>query len=328
MSSEQPLLSVRDLRVSFRTEGGRLPVVDGVSFDLQRGETLALVGESGSGKSLTALAIMGLLPEAASCSVGGEIWYGDTELTALSAREYRRIRGRRIAMVFQEPMSALNPLMTIGEQVAEGCELHVPGAGWRSFRRRAVEMLDEVGIRPAAECARQYPHQFSGGMRQRALIAMALGGKPELLIADEPTTALDVTLQAEILQLLRTLRQEHRLTVLLITHDLAVVAQTADRVAIMYAGRIVEQAPVAGLLDRPLHPYTQGLVAAIPSLTEPRARLIGIDGAPPAAGRWPRGCRFHPRCPLGRDDPQCQAQDPAPVAFGPQREASCFKVGQ
>jgi peptide/nickel transport system ATP-binding protein len=287
------LLEVHNLSVRF----GVAPAVDRVSFAVARGETLALVGESGCGKTLTALAILRLTPPAAKVEAHS-ITLSGNELTRFSEREMRAVRGKEVGIVFQDPLTALNPVWPVGEQVAEGLRLH-ERLGRRAAWERSVEALREVGIADPRQRASEYPHQLSGGMRQRAMIAAAIACRPSLLIADEPTTALDVTLQAQIIDLLLRLRQERRLSMLLITHDLGVVAELAHRVAVLYAGQIVEVADVATLFRRPLHPYTQALLSAVPRLDGDRgSRLTTIEGAVPDPTRYPAGCRFAPRCPL------------------------------
>ena len=295
MNGSQPLLRIEDLSVSFRTERGVVRAVDAVSLDVAAGETLAIVGESGSGKSVMALSILQLVGDAGTIDAGGIVFDGE-DLLALDKRAIRAIRGDRIAMIFQEPMSSLNPVLTVGKQVAEPIRLHrnVP---WRDAYARAAQLLERVRIPDAGSRLGDYPHQFSGGMRQRVMIAMALACRPQLIIADEPTTALDVTVQAQILELLKELTREADSALILITHDLGVVARYADRVAVMYAGRIVETAPARTLYATPAHPYTQGLMASIPGIEgEVRARLPTIDGQPPDLARLPTGCAFAPRC--------------------------------
>jgi oligopeptide/dipeptide ABC transporter ATP-binding protein len=285
------LLDIRNLSVRF----GATQVVDGVSCAVAEGETLALVGESGCGKTLTALSVLRLAPPGAVVEAES-VTLRARELTRLSQREMRQVRGKEVGVIFQDPATALNPVWTVGEQVAEGLRLH-EGLGRRAAWRRAIEALDAVGIADPVRRASEYPHQLSGGMRQRAMIAAALACRPPLLIADEPTTALDVTLQAQIIDLLLGLREECRLSILLITHDLGVVAHLAHRVAVLYAGQIVESAEATALFCRPLHPYTRALLAAVPRLDGSDRRLATIDGAVPDAGRYPVGCRFSPRCP-------------------------------
>ena len=285
------LLDVRNLSVRVSTA----TAVEGVSFAVADGETLALVGESGCGKTLTALSVLRLTPPAAVIEAQIVVLRG-RELTRLTDRQMRDVRGKEVGVVFQDPLTALNPVWSVGEQVAEGLRLH-DGLGRRAAWERAVEALREVGIADPGRRASEYPHQLSGGMRQRAIIATALACRPPLLIADEPTTALDVTLQAQIIDLLLYLREERRLSILLITHDLGVVAELAHRVAVMYAGQVVESADVATLFRRPLHPYTRALLAAVPRLDGGAGRLVTIEGAVPDPSRYPAGCRFAPRCP-------------------------------
>jgi peptide/nickel transport system ATP-binding protein len=301
------LLELRDLRVSFGTRDGVVQAVDGVSISIEQGRTLGVVGESGSGKSVTALTIMGLtrLPNAI---VGGQVLFDGTDLLQLPAERLQSIRGRRIAMIFQDPLSSLHPLYTVGWQIEEAIRAH-RRVSRREARRRAIEALAAVEIPNAAQRVDSYPHELSGGMRQRAMIAMALVLEPDVLIADEPTTALDVTVQAQILDLMRGLQRELGTAVILITHDLGVIAETADEVAVMYAGRIVEQGPLETILEAPEHPYTWGLLESIPRLDTPRrGRLQPIEGAPPSLVHPPSGCRFHPRCPYVMR--MCRTMDP------------------
>jgi peptide/nickel transport system ATP-binding protein len=315
-----PVLELRDLSVTLRTDRGPLRPVDGVSFSVAPGRTLAVVGESGCGKSVTALSIMGLLPQGAQ--LGGSIRFDGRELTTLDAEDWRGKRGRDMAMIFQEPMTSLNPAFTAGEQVAEALRLH-QGLSPAAAMALAVEMLTQVRIPDAARRARQYPHQLSGGMRQRVMIAMALACRPRLLIADEPTTALDVTVQAQILALIDELKAETGTAVVLITHDLGVVADHADDVVVMYAGRVVEQAPAATLFARPEHPYTIGLLGAAPSLEGGAERLASIEGTVPDLRAPPAGCRFAPRCPFAIA--RCETQPPlAPV--GEAHRAACWRT--
>ncbi|HVH69361.1 MAG TPA: ABC transporter ATP-binding protein [Gemmatimonadales bacterium] len=306
---------MRDLKTYFVTERGRgtARAVDGVSFDVLPGETLGIVGESGCGKTVTSLSILRLIPEPPGhIRPGSFIEFEGRNLLTLEPRELRAIRGNQIAMIFQEPMTSLNPVFTVGDQIAEAAIVHQHlkrGAA----RRRAIEMLQLVGIPDPEERVDHYPHQLSGGMRQRVMIAMALVCHPKLLIADEPTTALDVTIQAQILELLDRLQSELGMAVMLITHDFGVVAGSADRVVVMYAGQVVEQAPTAELFAHPLHPYTEGLLSSVPRLearsaSPDRARLHAIPGQVPAATAWPAGCRFHPRCPYVWD--RCRAEEP------------------
>ena len=325
-----PLLEIRDLRTAFpgaRVGLGRrepVHVVDDVSFDLDRGEVLALVGESGSGKSVTALSILRLVPKPGRVTAG-VVRLDGKNLLDLSVGEMRRVRGKRIAMIFQEPMTALNPVLRVGDQVVEAIQIHEP-VSRGDARARARALFAEVGIPDPDERLDAYPHQLSGGLKQRVMIAMSLSARPEVLIADEPTTALDVTMQAQILRLLRDLQRERRMAILLITHDLGIVNELADRIAVMYAGRLVELASRADLLSNPLHPYARGLLAAIPALATPGTRLHEIPGVVPSASRWPTGCRFAPRC-SERFAP-CEAQDPAETTRPNGRRVYCHAVAE
>jgi peptide/nickel transport system ATP-binding protein len=315
-----PVLDLRDVTVTLPTDRGPLRPVDGVSFAVEPGRTLAVVGESGCGKSVTALSIMGLLPQGAR--IGGSIRFDGRELTTLDAEDWRQKRGRDMAMIFQEPMTSLNPAFRAGEQVAEALRLH-QGLSPRAALDRAIEMLDHVRIPDAARRAMQYPHQLSGGMRQRVMIAMALACRPRLLIADEPTTALDVTVQAQILALIDELKAATGTAVVLITHDLGVVADHADDVVVMYAGRVAEQASAPSLFARPEHPYTVGLLGAAPSLEGGAARLASIEGTVPDLRNPPPGCRFAPRCPFAVA--RCAEQPPlAELAAG--HRAACWRA--
>jgi oligopeptide/dipeptide ABC transporter ATP-binding protein len=310
--SAAPLLEVRDLRTHFFTRDGVVRAVDGVSLSVDRGRTLGLVGESGCGKSVLALSVIGLIPRPPARIVGGEVLFDGRDLTTLSERELEDVRGKRIAMIFQDPMTSLNPTLTIETQLVETIRRHLD-VPRREARRRAVELLDEVGIpRPEAR-VRDYPHRLSGGMRQRVMIAMALSCEPDLLIADEPTTALDVTVQAQVLDLLDELRRERDMAMVVITHDMGVIAEVADEVAVMYAGQIVEQAPVRELFARPEHPYTEALLGALPQLEDGDAReerLTAIDGRPPDLLDPPTGCRFAARCPYANERDGCAEHMP------------------
>jgi len=290
------LLEIRNLRTSFQTEEGRVQAVDDVSLEIRPGEVVGLVGESGCGKTVTSLSILQLLPSPPASIDGGKITFDGTDLLTLSPEELRRIRGNDIAMIFQEPMTSLNPVFTIGNQLMEAIQLHEQLTG-KALRKRAIEMLKLVGIPRAEEVIDEYPHRFSGGMRQRAMIAMALSCNPKLLIADEPTTALDVTIQAQILQLMQDLKDRIQTAVLFITHDLSVIAEMADRVLVMYAGKVVEEADVHTLFHDPKHPYTQGLIRSRPSIDVDQERLLYIPGNVPNPLEMPGGCPFHPRCP-------------------------------
>lgn len=298
MSSPETILEVRDLRVGFDTEQGRLVAVDGVSFSVAKGRSLGIVGESGSGKSVTSLALMRLLPQPAGTILGGEVLFGGRDLTRIPLHEMRKVRGNGIAMVFQEPMTALNPLHRIGRQLREVLELHTRLSS-REIDERCLDLLRKVGIPAPEQRLGEYPHQLSGGMRQRVVIAMALACNPELVICDEPTTALDVTIQAQILELIASLRAELNMAVILITHDLGVIAENCDEVAVMYAGRIVERAPVRELFDNPLHAYTRALLRAIPKADSVRkSHLETIEGIVPSLTELRAGCRFAPRSGL------------------------------
>jgi oligopeptide/dipeptide ABC transporter ATP-binding protein len=308
-----PLLEVEGLKTHFFTRDGVVRAVDGVSFSIQPGETLALVGESGCGKSVTSLSILRLIASPPGRTVAGAIRFDGRDLLGLSEPAMRKVRGNEISMIFQEPMTSLNPVFRVGDQIAEAAIIH-QHLSRAAARARAIEMLTLVGIPDPDERVDHYPHQLSGGMRQRVMIAMALICHPKILIADEPTTALDVTIQAQILELLDRLQKELGMAVLLITHDLGVVAGHADRVVVMYAGQVVETATTPQLFDKPTHPYTEGLLAAVPRVDAPRARLHAIPGQVPAATAWPTGCRFHPRCPYAFD--KCIAEQPPLLETG------------
>jgi oligopeptide transport system ATP-binding protein len=320
-----PLLDVRHLSTQFTTRSGVLRAVDDVSWDVRPGETVALVGESGCGKSVSALSIMRLVAGPAGRIVGGEVWFKGRDLLRLSEEEMRRVRGREIAMVFQEPMTSLNPVLTVGRQLTEGVEIHL-GADPARARARAEELLQMVGIPDPARRLAQYPHQFSGGMRQRMMVAMALACEPALVLADEPTTALDVTIQAQILELMKTLSRRLGAAMLIITHNLGVVARYADRVNVMYAGRIIEQGTARELYAHPRHPYTLGLLRSVPRLDEARrARLDPIEGQPPDLSRLPPGCAFTPRCAFRVE--RCLAERPVLRPAGENGHVSaCWEI--
>jgi peptide/nickel transport system ATP-binding protein len=315
------LLSIEGLRTVFHTQHGTVSAVDGVTLAVERGRTLGIVGESGCGKSILSLSIMRLVPPPGRVEAGRILFRGQDLLT-LTPAGIREIRGRRIAMIFQEPMTSLNPVFTVGDQITEAMRAHDRTASSAALRARAIEALGRVRIPSPARRFDEYPHQMSGGMRQRVMIAMALACAPDLLIADEPTTALDVTVQAQILDLLRDLQQQTGMAIILITHDLGVVAEMADEVAVMYAGRVVEQAPGAAVFDDPQHPYTLGLLGSIPRVEENRARLLAIDGSVPPPFALPEGCRFHPRCVFATR--ACVAQDPELRALGADHRAACI----
>ncbi len=299
--ADSPLLQVRNLRTEFATDQGQVSAVDGISFSIFPGQTLALVGESGCGKSVTALSLLRLVPSPPGKITAGSIFLDERDLLRLSESEMRRIRGARIAMIFQEPMTSLNPVFTVGEQIMEAIQLHQHVSSREAFII-ASNALQQVGVADAARRLHDYPHQMSGGMKQRVMIAMALACNPALLIADEPTTALDVTIQAQILELLGNVQAHMGMALLLITHDLGIVAENADVVAIMYAGKIVEFATVHELFNNPLHPYTRGLLGCVPQLGQDYDRLPTIPGSVPSSGNWPAGCRFEPRCSQCQDE--------------------------
>jgi len=315
----KPLLSVRNLRVEFPTRRGILTAVDGISFDIAPGEVLGVVGESGAGKSLTGAAIIGLL-EPPGRIAGGEVLLDGDRIDNLPADELRRIRGKRIGMVFQDPLTSLNPLFRIGEQLIETIQLHT-GMNNAEARARAIELLVDVGIPAAERRIDGYPHQFSGGMRQRVVLALALAANPELIIADEPTTALDVSVQAQIIALMKRLCRQHGVAIMLITHDMGVIAETADRVAVMYAGRIAEIGPVRDVIKQPHHPYTRGLMGSIPTLTADSDRLTQIPGSMPRLTAIPAGCAFNPRCPNVFD--RCRSERPD-LLSAERSQAACW----
>jgi peptide/nickel transport system ATP-binding protein len=318
-----PVLEVDHLCVEFATDEGPVRAVDGVSIALAPGERVAVVGESGSGKTVTALAIMGLI-EAPGRITAGDVRLDGRSLRSISEDEYRQIRGRDVAMVFQDPMTALNPALRIGPQVAEAITVHDSSVSRATASARAIEQLDEVGIPSASQRARDYPHQLSGGMRQRVLIAMALANHPRVLIADEPTTALDVTTQAQILELLDTIGRDRDLAVVLVTHDLGVVAGHADRLMVMYAGRVVEEGTVDDVFASPRHPYTRGLLAAVPTASRARGNLTAIPGSPPNLLAVPEGCAFHPRCAFAEG--RCRTAVPALRELAPNHRAACIRA--
>jgi oligopeptide/dipeptide ABC transporter ATP-binding protein len=323
MSDNGALLSVKDLSVHFFTSEGIVRAVQGVGFSIKRGQTFALVGESGCGKSTTAISIMRLLPKPQGKIVGGQIIFEGQNLLSLSERRMRRIRGNRIAMIFQEQTTSLNPVYTIGNQIAEAIKLHQKTGGKEAWAA-AVETLQKAGIPDPARRAWQYPYELSGGMQQRAMIAMAVSCRPALLIADEPTTALDVTIQAQILELLDEIQKQIEMSILLITHNLAIVAERAERVAVMYASRIVEIADAKRIFAEPLHPYTRGLVESLPRMGFPGKRLHTIPGAVPAQLHLTTGCKFHPRCSIGGRDKRCQTTEPELKEIKPGRWVACW----
>jgi len=319
------LLELRGLTTTFQTAQGEISAIEDISFELNAGEILGIVGESGSGKSVTALTIMGLLPQPPARVAAGSVRFAGEELTTASSNRMEKIRGAGIAMVFQEPMTSLNPVFTIGEQIMETVRAHERMSA-SAQRERAIEMLDRVGIASATKRLNDYPHQFSGGQRQRVMIAMSLACRPKLLIADEPTTALDVTIQAQVLDLLMDLRDELGMAVMIITHNMGVIAEVADRVLVMYAGRIVEQSPAAGLFDAPQHPYTKGLLACVPTLQQDRHRLIAIPGSLPEPARRPPGCRFAPRWTYRIE--ACRTAIPPLVMEREDRAVACIRADE
>ena len=318
-----PLLQIDAVRTVFRGERGDVPAVDGVTLSVERGKTLGIVGESGCGKSMLSLSVMRLVPPPGRVAAGRILFEG-TDLLTLPNAAMRSIRGKRIAMIFQEPMTSLNPVFTVGDQITEAMRAHDRRATNADLKRRAIAALDRVRIPSAARRFEEYPHQMSGGMRQRVMIAMALSCDPDLLIADEPTTALDVTVQAQILDLLRDLQAQSGMAMILITHDLGVVAEMADEVAVMYAGRVVERTGGTAIFDDPQHPYTLGLLGSIPKIEEDRDRLLAIEGAVPAPFDLPQGCRFHPRCVFKAE--ACTETDPPLRALGTDHLAACIRA--
>ncbi len=319
----QPVLSIRDLKVEFVTRRGVLRAIDGVSFDIARGEVLGVVGESGAGKSLTGSAVIGLIDPPGRIA-GGEIRLKGERIDNLPSHAMREIRGRRIGMVFQDPLTSLNPLYRVGDQITETILAHLDVSAAEA-RRRAIDLLKEVGIPAAERRIDGYPHEFSGGMRQRVVLALALCAEPDLVIADEPTTALDVSVQAQIIALLRRLCAERGTAVMLITHDMGVIAETADRVAVMYAGRVAEIGPVRAVVKDPLHPYASGLMGSIPTLEGSAERLVQIPGSMPRLNAIPRGCAFRPRC--GRAFARCHVERPEPMRVG-EHDVACFLYEQ
>ena len=317
------LLSIKNLSTHFYTEQGLVKAVQDVSFDIPCGKTLAVVGESGCGKSVTALSVMRLIPWPPGKIVCGRIEFEGESLLDKSEADMRHIRGNDIAMIFQEPMTSLNPVFTVGNQIVEAVKLHQKKSGSQAHAI-AVEMMQKVGIADPERRVDEYPHQMSGGMRQRVMIAMALCCDPKLLIADEPTTALDVTIQAQILELLRALQQKNNMSIMLITHDLGVVAENAHDVVVMYASRVAETAAAVALFENPLHPYTQGLLKSLPRLGAKKDRLDVIPGSVPNPVNFPSGCKFHPRCPIGKDKPKCHNDEPPLLEVSPGRCVACW----
>jgi peptide/nickel transport system ATP-binding protein/oligopeptide transport system ATP-binding protein len=322
---KEPILRVEGLRTTFTGDEGTVVAVDNVSFDVNEGEIVGLIGESGSGKSVTALAIMGLLPKSTSQVTAERIMFDGHNLARASEREMRRLRGRSIGMIFQEPMSSLNPVLKIGDQLIEPIRIH-ERISYRAAFDRGVELLTKVGIPSPAQRMNDYPHQLSGGMRQRVMIAIALSCSPKLLLADEPTTALDVTIQAQLLDLLLEIQAETKMAIVLITHAMGVIAECADKVVVMYSGRIAEQGPVTEIFDRPAHPYTKGLMQCTPELTGNPHRLTTIPGALPNLGALPPGCRFAPRCDLAQ--PACKTGRPPMIAVGRNHASACIRADE
>jgi peptide/nickel transport system ATP-binding protein len=313
----EPVLSVRNLEVEFATRRSTLRAIDGVSFDIAKGEVLGVVGESGAGKSVTGLAVIGLIDRPGRIS-GGEIHLSGLRIDQLPPEQMRAIRGKRIGMIFQDPLTSLNPLYRVGDQIVETIQTHTSLSG-QAARRRAIELLAEVGIPAPEKRIDGYPHEFSGGMRQRVVIALAICAEPELIIADEPTTALDVSVQAQIITLIKRLGRDHGTAVMLVTHDMGVIAETCDRVAVMYSGRVAEIGPVQEVIRNPLHPYAKGLMGAIPTLSGDARRLVQIPGSMPRLSAIPKGCPFNPRCAFAFD--RCRTERPEPVRHGAQAVA-------
>jgi oligopeptide/dipeptide ABC transporter ATP-binding protein len=318
-----PLLSVRNLSVEFAAEEGQVQAVRDISFDLRAGEILGLVGESGSGKSVSMSSLLRLNPSPPARITSGSVSFQGTDLLKLSERQMRRYRGREIAMVFQDPATSLNPVQTVGSQITEAMRVHDRGLSRRDARTRAIELLDLVGVPSPKVRFSQYPHEYSGGMRQRAMIAMALSNRPKLLIADEPTTALDVTVQAQILDMLQDIQREADVSIIMITHDIGIIAEIADRVLVMYAGKIVEAADVQPIFEAPLHPYTRGLFSSLPRLETPAGDLPSIPGQPPSLNPPPSGCAFHPRCELSAGRERCRTEQPDLTDAGGQHDVAC-----
>jgi oligopeptide/dipeptide ABC transporter ATP-binding protein len=321
--SDNKILKLENLCTDFSTEEGTCRAVAEVNFEIEKGKTFALVGESGCGKSVTALSIMRLVPDPPGKISSGKVIFEDNDLLSISQQKMRKVRGNEIAMIFQEPMTSLNPVYTIGNQIAESIMLHQQKSRKQSWTE-AEKVLDQVGIPDPAQRIKEYPHQMSGGMRQRVMIAMAVSCKPKLLIADEPTTALDVTIQAQILDLLDELQDIYGMSIMLITHDLSVVSERADEIAVMYASRIVERGTSESVFSSPRHPYTKGLLRAVPKLGFKGERLDTIEGVVPDALNFPQGCKFHPRCPVGKDKEICRTREPALRDVGEGKQAACW----
>jgi len=321
----EPVLSIRDLVVEFKTEDGIVHAVDGLTYDVYPGETLGIVGESGSGKSVSTMSILGLIPQPPGRIVSGEAWFKGRDLIKLSKKELRKIRGDEVAMIFQDPMTSLNPVLKVGSQLGEAIETHYPKESDAKVKSRVIDLLRLVGVPNPEQRYDQYPHEFSGGMRQRAMIAMSIANSPSLLIADEPTTALDVTIQAQVLEVLKNVQDETHAATILITHDLGIVAELCERVLVMYAGKIVEHGDVHTIFQNPRHPYTIGLMDSLPKLTEDEEWLRPIPGAPPSLINRPTGCPFHPRCFLSQGRLRCREEVPPlrPIDGGPEHQSAC-----
>ncbi|MCI8676816.1 MAG: ABC transporter ATP-binding protein [Lawsonibacter sp.] len=320
------ILEIKNLAVSFSNHGKRFRTVNNIELHIGKGEILGIVGESGCGKSVTSLSIMGLVPSPPGVIENGEIWLDGENILKCSEAQMRKIRGKKVSMIFQEPMTSLNPVFTVGQQIMEAIRLHNGGHSKEEIAAQAMTMLEVVGITAPERTFRSYPFQLSGGMRQRIMIAMALACRPKLLIADEPTTALDVTIQAQVLDLMRALRKEFDTAILFITHDLGVVAEMCDRVAVMYAGYVVEEAEVVELFHHPAHPYTQGLLASIPRIDEDKPQLYTIQGTVPHPSEVPGGCYFHPRCLYATD--RCRSESPALKTIAPGHRVCCWRAGE
>ena len=319
----EPVLSIRDLAVQFTTDDGVVRAVDGISYDVYAGETLGIVGESGSGKSVSTMSILGLIPQPPGKITSGQALFKGRDLLKLSRRELRHVRGNDVAIVFQDPMTSLNPVLKVGFQIGEAMKAHHPNLSDQEIERKGINLLKLVGIPQAERRYSQYPHEFSGGMRQRAMIAMAISNDPALLIADEPTTALDVTIQAQILEVLKLAQEETHAATILITHDLGLIAEMADRVIVMYAGKIVENADVHTIFRAPRHPYTIGLMDSLPKLTEDEEWLRPIPGQPPSLINRPSGCPFHPRCFLSQGRARCREEEPPLREIAPKHTSAC-----
>ena len=321
-------MSIRGLTTEFVTAAGTLRAADDVSYDVHPGEVLGVVGESGSGKSVTVLSALGLIPQPPARITAGEVIVDGRDLLTLPKKELRKVRGGSIGMIFQDPMASLNPVLTVGQQIIETIAAHNPSTSRKASRARAADLLALVGVPDPKDRLRQYPHEFSGGMRQRAMIAIAIANGPSVIVADEPTTALDVTIQAQVLDVLETSRKETGAATILITHDLGLLAQMADRVVVMYAGRVVETGTVDEIFNAPRHPYTVGLLGSLPTIDGDITRLSSIQGSPPNLSQLPSGCAFHPRCALGHDRPACRTDRPALMSMEGDHRSACHYVDE